>query len=211
MKLFDLSGRTAVVVGGTSGIGRDAGARAGRRGRGRRRHRPPRGSRRGRSPHEIETARPAHAAPSPLTSATSASLERLRDACLEAFGAHRHPAVRGRHDEARADARDGRGRLAPRSSRPTSPARFARARCSAAPMVDAALRPHHHHRVAVVVRRAVRGGGLHGEQGRRRRADARAGGRVGAAQRDRQRDRPGRLPDRSQRARCSIRRAARSS
>ena len=59
----------------------------------------------------------------------------------------------------------------------------------------AALGPHHQHRVADLVRRAQRRDRLWGEQGRGRRAHQVAGDRMGSLRRMRQRHRPGRIQD----------------
>jgi len=82
--LFDLTGRTAVVVGGYHGHRARAGVGARRRRRRRRRHRSTR--RRGRGGRIGDrVARAAHAA-APADVGELSSLHRLRDACLSAFG-----------------------------------------------------------------------------------------------------------------------------
>ena len=87
--MFDLTGRVAVVVGGTSGIGRalaiglaDAGADVVATGR------------REALVDEVASAIEATGRRTLRQAADvgdAASLEALRDACLERFGAHRHP------------------------------------------------------------------------------------------------------------------------
>ena len=76
-------------------------------------------------------------------------------------------------------------------------------RTFAPPMIERGARPADWHRVARVVRRAARSGRVHGEQSRRRRPDAGARRRVGAAWGHGERDRAGRVRDRSQSRRCS--------
>ena len=193
-RLFDLTGRTAVVVGGTTGIGRalalglaDAGADVVATGR-----RPRRRRRRGRGDRG---ARAADAASS---------------------GRRRRPRVAARRCATRASTRSARstssspppaspsasptldmteGRLEPDSRH--QPHRHV-AHLSGVRAVDdrARLRPADRHRLARVVRRPARSRGLHREQGGGRRADARAGGRVVAPRRHRERDRAGRLRNR---------------
>ena len=143
MKLFDLSGRTAVVVGGTSGIGRtlalglaDAGADVVATGR------------RIELVEDVAAEIRAAAAAarcrlpptSPMSPRSSACATRASRPSARSTSSL---AVAGTTKQD-ADARDGRGRLASRSSTPTSPARCARVRCSARTMVGAEVRPHHH-------------------------------------------------------------------
>ena len=138
------------------------------------------------------------------------SLERLQRRVPRGVRQGRHPALRRRDDQARRDARHGRGGLdadprnQPHRHAPQLPG--VRARHGGAP-----LRADHHDRVAVVVRRPLRGRRLRGEQVGGRGADARAGGRVGAARRHRQRHRARRLQDGPERRAARRRHAARSS
>ncbi len=191
----DLAGRVAVVVGGTSGIGRalavglaEAGADVVATGR------------RAALVDEVARgdrgARAAHAAPAvrrrrPRVARGAARRDARR------LRARRRPRELRGQDQAHADARGERGRVErhPRHQPHGYAARLSGLRAAHA---RARLRAHRQHRLALDVRRALRGRGLRGQQGGGGVAHEVARPRVGPARRVRQRHRAGGLPDRHQ-------------
>ena len=186
--LFDLTGRTAVVVGGTSGIGRalalglaDAGADVVATGR--------RQTLVDEVAAEIERAGTPDAAASRPTSATTRVAQRRCATLPRGLRAGRHRGVRRRHHQARADARDGRSPTGQHILDTNLTGTLRTYQVFAPPMIARGSGRLIGDRVAasfvglleVAAYTASKAGG--------RRADARARGRVGAARRHRQRDR----------------------
>ena len=112
MSRIALDGKTAVVIGGTSGIGRTMAHRPRRGRRRRRRHRPPAGAgRRGRRPRSRRIGR-QDAAPAGRRGRSRLAGQALHDAVAAGLGPVRHPhQLRRPHHQVADDRRD-RGRLA---------------------------------------------------------------------------------------------------
>ena len=164
---LDLTGRTAVVIGGTSGIGRASRARAGRGRRRRRRHLAPRRIVVDETAAEIEATRP------PLA-ARAVRRHRSRPRCETLLRRNRGGLRQGRHHgelrrahQARADARSRPRTTGTRSSRPTSPARCAPRRSSAGTWWSARYGRIINIASLSLVRRPVRGGGVRARARRR--------------------------------------------
>ena len=194
-KAFDLTGRTAVVIGGTTGIGRslveglvEAGADV---------------VASARRQEEVDaTAKVIEAAGKKTLRVTcdvsdKSSIQKLHDEVLEELRQGGHPDQLRRPHQAHALAGGARGRVRRHHGHEPDghPARLPGVR----PLDDReALRAHHQHRLAVDVRGPVRGGRLRRQQGRGGLAHQVAGHRVGQARGQRQRHRPRRVPHRPQ-------------